>query len=320
MREGPVGRGRFKMRHLLLVAGVGETGSLGLAAQGMRITQPAASRLLSEIETIVGAQVFDRLPRGLSPNAYGEVLLRRAQGALSELDAATDEIDALRSGLSGSVTLGTVTGPAVTVVAQALTDIQVRSPRLQIAIEVAPSPVLVRMLLDGKLDLVLARIPGDVDASLVDYRQVDDEELSFLVREDHPLAARDDLRLADVAAMPWVMEPPGSLLRRRMDAVFRSAGLAPPIQVLNTSSLVLAIAVMARGRHVGALVSPVADMCLGYEGLRRLGPLADVGRITIGPLGLMRRRDQAMSPAIAYVLASLQECYLTGGGATGPDA
>jgi len=104
-------RARLKLRHLQLLVALDEQRNLGRAAASLSVTQPAASKLLAEVETMLGTVLFERLPRGMEPNLYGEVLIRRARSVLIELEAAATELGAMRAGSTGRVTVGAVTGP-----------------------------------------------------------------------------------------------------------------------------------------------------------------------------------------------------------------
>jgi DNA-binding transcriptional LysR family regulator len=89
----------LKMRYLRLLVALDETRGTRRAAECLGITQPGASRMVSEIETLIGFPLFDdRLPRGIEPNSLGETLIRRARLALLVLTGAQDELTAVASG------------------------------------------------------------------------------------------------------------------------------------------------------------------------------------------------------------------------------
>ena len=94
-------RGRLKTRQLMLLAAMEEEGNVRRAADSLGITQPAASRLLKELEDMLGVSLFDRTPHGMLATMYGEVMIRHARMVLSNLSHAHDEISALRAGLTG---------------------------------------------------------------------------------------------------------------------------------------------------------------------------------------------------------------------------
>src|ERR1700741_818891 len=90
------------------------------AADASHMTQPAASKLLRELEETLGVELFIRHTRGVEPTWYGEILVRHARSALEELKHAFDEVVALRSGLSGQTAIGTVITSATDLVPRAV--------------------------------------------------------------------------------------------------------------------------------------------------------------------------------------------------------
>ena len=291
-------RTRLKLRHLQLLAALDEQRNLARAAAALSVTQPAASKLLAEIESMLGTILFERLPRGMQPNLYGEVLIRRARSVLIELEAAAKELSAMRAGNAGQVTIGAVTGPASGPVVRAVEHMRRSRPGMSITVQVETSGPLVARLLEGRLDFAVARIPSGIDASGLDYRELADEEISLFVRDGHALLAEPRLTLAMLAGAPWVLQPPGTLLRRRIDGLFRAAGLSPPAEVLNTDSVMMSLSIVARGVAVTALSRSMVETFAGPGGLfRRLPELPETGRIAIDTYGLIRLSERPLSPA-----------------------
>src|SRR5947209_9133235 len=77
---------RLKLRQLELLAQLVEHQSLARAAGAMNVTQPAATKLLREMETTLGVGLFERLPRGMRATAFGEIMTRQARTVLAALD------------------------------------------------------------------------------------------------------------------------------------------------------------------------------------------------------------------------------------------
>jgi DNA-binding transcriptional LysR family regulator len=69
-------RARLKTRQLLLLVALAEEGNIHRAAQVLNMTQPAASKLLKELEEVLEVTLFERLPRGMQPTWYGETSMR----------------------------------------------------------------------------------------------------------------------------------------------------------------------------------------------------------------------------------------------------
>ena len=64
----------------------------------MHVTQPAATKILMDIEEILEARLFDRLSRGMRPNELGLFTLRYASAALDGQRRFVDEFNALKQG------------------------------------------------------------------------------------------------------------------------------------------------------------------------------------------------------------------------------
>ena len=113
-------RARLKTRQLMLLTAICDEGNIHRAAEVLNMSQPAASKLLKDLEDMLGVSLFERQPRGMRPNWYGETMIRHARIALSSLREAGQEVDALKAGLSGHVSLGAITGPALSLIPQAI--------------------------------------------------------------------------------------------------------------------------------------------------------------------------------------------------------
>ncbi|HVL36255.1 MAG TPA: LysR family transcriptional regulator, partial [Burkholderiales bacterium] len=99
---------RLKLRQLLLLRALGETRNLRRSASALNLTQPAATRLLQELEAALGLQLFERSRRGMAPTPYGEAMIRHARAVLADLDGAREELAALAEGSQGRVVVGSL--------------------------------------------------------------------------------------------------------------------------------------------------------------------------------------------------------------------
>src|SRR5688572_12125827 len=106
-------RARLKTRQLLLLVALDEEGNIHRAAEVLNMTQPGASKLLKDLEDVLGVPLFERLPRGMRPTAYGEAMIRHSRTALASLNQAHDEVQELKAGRFGQVTVGAITTPGI---------------------------------------------------------------------------------------------------------------------------------------------------------------------------------------------------------------
>ncbi|MEP6907535.1 MAG: LysR substrate-binding domain-containing protein [Pseudoxanthomonas sp.] len=295
---------RLKTRHLLLLLHLHEQRSVLRAAAAANMTQPAASKLLAEMESMLGVPLFDRHARGVEPTWYGQVLIRRARSALSEIGRAHDEIAALRSGRMGQASIGTVVNPGTNLVPQAIAAVKSEFPDILIRVEMDYSRPLVAKLLDGQLDIVIGRILGPEGAGELDFEPLADEPHSVIVRADHPLVGRAALRHADLAEYGWIMPPAASVVRTRLDAVFLEHGLSAPHNITETSSLPVIIHLL---RHSDMLTALPAESVAPYLQTGQMCVLPIELGVRMEYFGIVSRRGQLRSPAVEKVLQAIRD-------------
>ena len=98
---------RLRLRHLQVLLSLASTGNLSQSAAALNTTQPALSKWLKELEEDLGLPLFERHARGLRATSYGEALIEHARRIEAHLDIARDDMQALRAGGSGLVSIGT---------------------------------------------------------------------------------------------------------------------------------------------------------------------------------------------------------------------
>ncbi|MGM9480342.1 LysR family transcriptional regulator [Roseateles sp. NT4] len=297
-------RSHLKTRQLVLLVELGRHGSILHAAQAANLTQPAASKLLADLEHALGVKLFERLPRGVAPTWYGEVMIRRAGAALAELDAGHQEVMELLSGLSGRVAVGAVLTPSTTLLPAAITLLKQRQPRVHVAISVDTSKILIQHLQNGELDLVIGRVLDSESAAQLSFEPLTDEPHSLIVRAGHPLAGRSDLSLPELARQSWILPPGGSILRDRLTALFLSAGLDQPQQTVETLSLPVVTALLSQSDMVSALP---AELVKPYLEAGLLTVLDFELGLRMDAYGIVTRRAHQLSPGAELMLNCLRE-------------
>ncbi|WP_347311239.1 LysR family transcriptional regulator [Defluviimonas sp. SAOS-178_SWC] len=286
----------LKPTQLRLVTEIAEHGQLQLAANEIKVTQPAASRMLSEIERAVGAALFVRHPKGMEPTAVGHAVAKRARAMLRELHDLGHEVAILRAGRGGSVHVGAVTGPAVGYLVPAIQSIKANAPEAEITVDVAPSRQLLRDLAAGRLDFALARFLPDIESRDFDVEPMRDEKVSLLVRRDHPLSSVASVSLADLASYEWVMQERGAPIREAMNNAFGLAGLRAPGNIVNSSSLLLMIAYLTRTDAIAPVSEEVVQLLVGEPVSAGFTTLSLDQTIRVSPYFFLSLRDRPLSP------------------------
>ncbi|HVY21262.1 MAG TPA: LysR substrate-binding domain-containing protein [Bauldia sp.] len=290
---------RLQLRDFQLILAIHESGQLALAADQLSITQPAASRLLSEIEHALGSLLFRRHPKGMTATAVGEIVARNARNLLNGVDQTLRDVDAVVSGRGGAARVGAVTGGAVAFVVPAIQQLQRLAAGADIHIEVAPSETLVAGLRRGDYDFVLARVPADSDPREFAILPGRVEVIHFLVRQGHPLAGRETLSLADLAGYEWVIQAHGTPMRHAVEEAFVAQGVSLPAELVNSTSLLVTIAFLASSNAIAPVPREVTEL-LGDNGIGgKLAALDLRESIVVNPYYLITRKNQVISPLAA---------------------
>ena len=294
----------LKLSHLRLLAALAETGQIGQAADRMSIAQPAASRLLAEVERIVGAPVHLRTGRGMVLTPVGEALALRAQRIQTELRDAARDIAEVAAGETGHVRIGSVTGPAIGRVLPALREVCLHAPRISAEVKIAGSEQLCEQLLAGNLDFAIGRLPEGPSRALFDITPIATEPVSLVVRSSHPLISKPKLLPADLSAYDWVMPPPAAILTRTVLERLRAHGLPSPKQVLATDSFLVIFALLQHSDSIAPLARTVAECFASAADAPYRALAIDLG-IEVAAFGLITRTGAILPPVAARFAAEI---------------
>jgi DNA-binding transcriptional LysR family regulator len=297
-------RSHLKTRHLVLLVELARCESVITAAAAANMTQPAASKLLAELEHGLGVQLFERLPRGVRPTPYGHVLIRRAGAALAEMDAGYREVAELAAGLRGRVAVGSILTPSVALLPRAVALLAQRVPGVRAVVTVDASRALVEGLRAGDLDIVIGRAPEMDHVNELRFEPVGDERHVVVCGPGHPLARCAAPTLPELAQEAWIVPPEGSLLRERLGAVFIAQGVRPPRESVATAELPLALSLLRRNRFLAALPLELVRTMV-EEGALAVLPY-DL-KLSMDLYGIVTRRARQLSPAGQAMLAALRE-------------
>ncbi len=291
-------RSGLSLRHMRMIIALDDHGRVSAAAQVMNISQPAASRMISEMEAVLDVQLCERLPRGVTLTPYGKALARRARSILLEMREADREISELKAGRGGSVFLGAVTAPAIELAVPAIREIRQLFPRIEITMQVETSNVLARELIASRHDFIIARVPDDLNPRLFDSRVIGVEKACLIVRRGHPLAGGGTVGLEETAGYDWVFQSGGSPLRQAMEANFLNRDIPLPERILNTSSLLLTLVMVAQSDAIAPVSIQVARFIQSPEGLAgAIDVIPTAFDIEVRPYSLITVKHRALSPA-----------------------
>jgi DNA-binding transcriptional LysR family regulator len=236
-----------------------ELGSLGRAAEAMGISQPAMSKRMRELETLAGARLLARSPRGVSPTAAGERLYREARALLAHAEAVESVLDGLRD-RPAPIRLAASHTIAEFVLPRALAAVRRRAGRTPAVELVAANSAVVRDLVrERRFDLGLAAAYGEPAPGGLREVRLADDEVTVAVGADHPWAARAAVGLEEFLVTPMVMRDPTSNARRLLEDALRGRGLPAPPPLTEVGSTAAAITAALAGPAPAVLSRRAVD-------------------------------------------------------------
>ena len=194
--------------------------NFGRAALTLRISQPALSRSIAQLEAQIGTRLFEREATGVEPTEAGQLLLERATDLLTHAADLGREMDALNGLGHGELHVGAGTYPAEMLVGTSLAALVQKYPDVRARVVVDNVLNLIPLLRRRVLDIVI----GDATLVAKDPEFLVTELVArqgyFVVRAGHPLLERVSPTLMDVVTFPLVAT---SRLPTRVLAPFISA-------------------------------------------------------------------------------------------------
>lgn len=296
----------LKPAHLRLLQQIALHGQLQQAALAVGMSQPAASRMLSEIERNLGAVLFARQPRGMVPTEIGQVVVQRVSAILHEMSRLSQDLRSMRQGLLGTARVGAVTGPAVSLLVSALREVKTQAPQADITVEVLPSRELLHLMEEGVLDFALGRILPEVDRNAYDIYPVSDEQVVFVTRAGHPLAALPQVALHEMLGFDWIMQERGAPIREAAMSAFAELAIDAPQNITNSASMIFTMAYLAQSDAIAPLSAEVAGLICQPAGHSVYRQLVIDQQVRVSPYYLLNLKRRALSPLAQILMDTLK--------------
>jgi len=294
---------RLRFKHLQLLDILGRTHNLRIAAEQMHMTQPAATKILGDIESMFGAQLFERLPREMRPTDLGMLSLRYASAAVADLGKFTSEFSTMRSGGYGHLAIGAITASTAQVVTVAIKEIQQQRPRLIVRLIEQSSDQLALWLEEKKLDLMIGRLTEARQEMLFNFEDLSAEPVWVVVGRHHPLLQQASLEIADLGAWPWILYPPATAIRHLFDETFAAAGMQAPVGMVETPSIFSTLELLQATDMISLQPRAAVEKYV-RNGL--LGQLVVPIRRTMSNYGVITRKNEIPSQPTQEFIAILR--------------
>lgn len=292
-----------KLRHIRGFLDIARLGSLTAAARTQGVSQPALSRTLAELETLLGAELFRREGRRLVLTEAGVLFRRHASTAMQALDTGAA---ALRPGTAGKVQLGVLPTAATRLFPRVALRFRAARPDVALTVVTGPQAYLMGLLRQGAIDLVLGRMPEAAEMAGLSFTHLYEDEVVIALRADHPMTGHPVVRVLSVC--PLVLPPEGAIIRRTVSDYLASIGV-PAQPAWETVALAV-----GRGILLGSDAVWFISRGVIAEELDRgeLATLPHGARFLSGAVGITRRQADADRADLAIIAALTQRAVEDG--------
>lgn len=200
-----------------------KAGSIRAAAETLAITSTALNRRILAMEEELGAPIFERLPHGVRLSAAGEIYIHHIRNQLSDMERVKSQIADLSGVRRGHVSIACSQALLPYFLPTQIALYRKDHPNVTFAVHLRDREAAERALVDHSADLAIVFEPVRLAdfMTLMRVRQ----PVHVVMAPDHPLAARETVRLADCLAYPISLPTTPYGVRHLIDIAVRTAAL-----------------------------------------------------------------------------------------------
>lgn len=294
---------RLKLRALSLLVATDDHSNLQRAADALGMSQPAASKLLKEVEGIFDLPLFKRFPRGVVATSEGQIVIQHARTILSSLNEISEDLSDLKGKSELQVSVGSIKAPALSMVPRALVEFQSKFTHARVNLVVDSSPLLLSKLKQEELDIVVGRLPVDMDSDLFDYVELSESQLvNVVVKRGHPWLKRRMIKWEELKEIMWIIPPQGSMLKVHFESLFVQQKMLPPQNLVETQDLDTIRRLLNQTTMVAVLSDEVAKACDAVA----LQSLSKTLSFRMQGFGLITKKGRSLSKIVREMLRTLE--------------
>lgn len=250
---------RLRAKHLKTLEVLGRVESMRAAAHELNITQPAITKLLQDLESILEVKLFERSSTGIKPTPIGQAVVEFSRKTVSDVERFAGLVTNLKLGGYGSLRLGTLMAGMSEFIPRALSKLKEERPLMTIHLLAATSNQLLDELNNRTIDMAVARLTDPEQSVLFNFEPLLDEEIWVFSNAEHPLANRTNIALEELFNEPWVLQSPMSPLRQLLIHSFANLDLTALPNWIETNSIYATLNIVRHGGMIAALPRTIVE-------------------------------------------------------------
>ncbi|MGH7389810.1 MAG: LysR family transcriptional regulator [Candidatus Rokuibacteriota bacterium] len=285
---------------LRLYADVVRLRSFSRGAELNFVSQSAASQAVQQLERELGVALVDRTKRPFVVTAEGQALYQACRSLLETWEKAKAEVAAVKAQVDGTVRVAAIYSVGLHDMSHHLQRFMSLYPSARVQLECLHPHKVVEAVLNDEADVGVMSYPPVVRAlSVVPLR---DEPMAFVCHPGHRLARRRTVAPGDLNGEPFVAFDRGLTIRKAIDRALRQRNVRPNVVMEFDNIETIKQAIM-----IDAGVSLLPRHTVDKEaGIRTLAVIAFGIPELVRPVGIIHRRQKALTPAVSRFIQLLQ--------------
>ncbi|MBL6653909.1 MAG: LysR family transcriptional regulator [Reyranella sp.] len=228
------------------------TGSMTNAAEFLRITQPAVSRLVKDLETHLKFRLFRRAGNRLIPTHEGTTLFAEVDRFYVGIDRIAKIASDLQHAKAGSLRVASISALSLSCITEAIKLFHIDRPAVSVMHESLNTRLILELVAGRHFDIGFADASGEFPG--VDLTPLPPVEAVCVLPPNHPVARKQSIGPDDLRDLPFISLGKSSTFRLKVDRLFNDARI-PRQEILETTLAGSAIALVASGLGV-SIVDP----------------------------------------------------------------
>lgn len=217
-----------ELRQLRYFVAVAEREHISEAAEFLHVAQSAVSRQIANLESELGAELFERVGRNVKLTPIGKVFLEHSLIALEAIDFSKKQIDEYLDPEKGTIKIGFPTSLASFLLPTVISAFKKEHPNVSFHLRQGSYRYLINAVKTRELNLAfLGPVPNKDE--LIDTKILFTEKISALLPISHPLAERKSIQLSDLRNDSFALFPDGYILNKVVVDACKSVGFTPNI-------------------------------------------------------------------------------------------
>lgn len=304
----------MELRHLRYFLAIADTRSFTRAAERLHVTQPTLSHQVKQLESLIGAVLFERNTKEIALTAAGRLFKPYCERILKEIESSALALTELEGLMRGTLRLAVFHSFSHSMLPSVLSEFALRYPGVHVTARLVPRVDMERDLLNAELDFAVAYVVDGNEQIIAE--RLFDEELVLVVGSKHPFADRSEMPMRELAKLPLVLLTPEFGARQFVHKFFDGSGLRPHI-VLEMNAIE---PILATIRDSGLATVLSAGAIVDRAGLQTVRLTNPAPRRTIGILWPRNGHRSAAALRMAEMIKAVYEKQKAASGSNNAEA